>query len=47
MAILWFINIVIIIKKGNEGNFALEPLENCNSIFLRIEFAYFIDFKRV
>ncbi len=48
------INIVIIIKKGSGGNylmllgdFALEPSENFNSIFLKIEFADSIDFKQV
>ncbi len=46
------INIVIIIKKGSGGHnttllgdFALEPSENFNLIFLRIEFADSIGFK--
>ncbi len=48
------INIVINIKKGSGGNnatllgdFALEPSENFNLIFLRTDFADFIDFKWV
>ncbi len=48
------INKVINIKKGSGGNnamligdFALEPSENFNFIFLRIEFADSIEFKRV
>ncbi len=44
------INIVINIKKGiggSNGEFASEPSENFNLIFLRTDFADSIDFKRV
>ncbi len=47
------INLVMIIKKRKGGggvmlldNFALEPSGNLKSVFLKIDFADFIDFER-